>query len=30
VPYAQDDHGLPADLEKDAVDLPMFAVEELA
>lgn len=30
VPYAQDDHGLPADLEKDAVDLPALAVEELA
>lgn len=28
--YAQDDHGRPTDLEKDAVDLPAFAVEELA
>ena len=30
VPYAQDDHGLPADLKKDTVHLPAFAVEELA
>ena len=30
MPHAEDDLGLPAYLEEDAVDVPAFAVEELA